>query len=103
MAYIYTGEHPVAGKTSEGADVFEGRFTDLVPDKRIVEVVEFESEDPAFAGEMTITTLLEDKPDGTEVTVLCENVPPGIRKEDHLQGINSSLKNLADFTEKTNR
>lgn len=101
MAYLYTAAHPVAGKTSEDADVFEGRFTELVPDKRIVEVVEFESEDPAFAGEMSITTLLVPGTGGTQVTVLCENVPPGIRRDDHLQGINSSLKNLADFTEKT--
>lgn len=100
MAYIYTAAHPVAGKTSEDRDIFEGRFTELIPDKRIVEVVEFESPDPAFTGEMSITTLLEPKPGGTEVTVLCENVPPGIRRDDHLEGINSSLKNLAGFTEK---
>ncbi len=100
MAFIYTAEHPVAGKTAEDRDVFEGRFAELVPDERIVEVVEFKSPDPAFAGKMSITTLLAAKPGGTEVTVLCENVPPGIRREDHLQGINSSLENLADFTEK---
>lgn len=100
MAYIYTAEHPVAGKTSEDADVFEGRFAELVPDQRIVEVVEFESHDPAFAGEMSITTILSPVDGGTEVTVMAENVPPGIRPEDHRQGIESSLLNLAEFTEK---
>jgi uncharacterized protein YndB with AHSA1/START domain len=100
MAYVYTAAHPVAGKTAEDRDIFEGRFTELVPGERIVEVVEFESDDPAFAGEMSITTLLAAKPGGTEVTVLCENVPPGIQRDDHLQGINSSLQNLAAFTEK---
>jgi uncharacterized protein YndB with AHSA1/START domain len=103
MAYIYTAEHPVAGKTTEHADIFQGRFAELVPNERIVEVVEFESADPAFAGEMSITTLLNAVPGGTEVTVRCENVPPGIRQEDHLQGINSSLENLAAFTEKADQ
>lgn len=100
MAYLYTAAHPVAGKTSEDVDIFEGRFAELIPDERIVEVVEFESDDPAFAGEMSITTLLKAVPGGTEVTVLAENVPTGIQPDDHRQGINSSLKNLAAYTEK---
>ena len=47
-----------AGKTSANADVFEGQFVELVPGERIVERVEFRSDDPAFAGAMTITTTL---------------------------------------------
>jgi uncharacterized protein YndB with AHSA1/START domain len=49
MAFEYANaDHRVRGKTSEHADVFQGRFLELVPDKRIVELVEFESDDPAF-------------------------------------------------------
>ncbi len=100
MAFIYTGTaHPVRGKTSEHADMFQGHFVELIPDERIVELIEFESADPAFAGGMTLTTNLIAVPGGTEVTVRCENVPPGIRPEDHQAGIASSLKNLAAFTE----
>jgi uncharacterized protein YndB with AHSA1/START domain len=100
MAFAYDGtEHDVPGKTSEHADVFEGRFLELAPDERIVEVVRFESEDPAFAGEMTITTTLTPVAGGTEVTIRCDNVPSGIRPEDHQIGIDSTLKNLAAFTE----
>ncbi|MEO5997773.1 MAG: SRPBCC family protein [Chitinophagaceae bacterium] len=91
--------HDVSGKTSEHADVFQGRFLELVPGKRIVELIEFESDDPAFAGEMTITTSLTSLGGGTEVTFLCENVPTGIQPEDHYEGMTSSLKNLAEFTE----
>lgn len=98
MAFIYedAGSH---GKTSDNADVFEGRFVELVPDRRVVEVVEFESDDPAFAGAMRMVTTLEPVAGGTRVTVSCENVPPGISEDDHREGIASSLANLAAFTE----
>ncbi|WP_018425914.1 SRPBCC family protein [Hoeflea sp. 108] len=98
MAFIYedAGSH---GKTSDNADVFEGRFVELVPDRRVVEVIEFESDDPAFAGAMRIVTTLEPVAGDTRVTVSCEDVPPGISEDDHREGIASSLANLAAFTE----
>jgi uncharacterized protein YndB with AHSA1/START domain len=100
MSFGYADkDHKVGGKTSEDADVFQGRFMELVPGKRIVELVEFESDDPAFAGKMTITTTLVPVPGGTEVTFTAENVPSGIRREDHYEGMASSLKKLAEFTE----
>lgn len=100
MSFAYTDtNHDVSGKSSEHADVFHGRFLQLIPGERIVEVVEFESGDPAFAGAMTITTNLVAVPGGTEVTILCENVPIGIKQADHDEGMASSLGNLAAFTE----
>jgi uncharacterized protein YndB with AHSA1/START domain len=87
------------GKTSDHTDVVRGRFLALIPNERIVQQAEFESADPAFAGTMTITWSLADVPGGTEVTVLCENVPEGIREEDHRTGMTSTLENLATFTE----
>ena len=91
--------HLVRGKTSEHADVFQGRFLELTPDRRIVELIEFESGDPAFAGAMTVTTTLVPVPGGTKVTFLCENVPVGIQPGDHYKGMMSTLKNLAAFTQ----
>ena len=100
MSFAYTDtEHDVRGKTSEHADVFEGRFLELVPDERIIERVAFESDDPAFAGTMRVTTTLAPVPGGTEVTIVCENVPSGIRPGDHQAGMESTLKNLAEFLE----
>lgn len=61
--------------------------------------VKFNSEDPAFSGEMIQKWLLEDVSEGTKVTIVCENVPEGIRKEDHDTGLRSTLENLAIFTE----
>ncbi|HEX8230356.1 MAG TPA: SRPBCC domain-containing protein, partial [Chloroflexia bacterium] len=56
---------------------------------------------PDFAGEMTITWHLADAAGGTEVTVLCEDIPTGIRLEDNELGSRSSLQKLAAFIERT--
>jgi uncharacterized protein YndB with AHSA1/START domain len=87
------------GKTSANEDVVEGRFVELVSDRLIVEAVEFQSDDPAFAGVMTITTTLEPVVGGTRVTIRCDDVPEGISAADHQAGLNSTLRNLAAFTE----
>lgn len=100
MAFVYAeAGHAVAGKTSEHADVFQGRFVELVPGERVVERVQFESADPAFAGAMTVMTTLTPVPGGTEVTIACSDVPAGIGAELHEAGIQSTLQNLAAFTE----
>jgi uncharacterized protein YndB with AHSA1/START domain len=101
MSFDYMdSQHEVAGKTSKHSDIFHGRFLELVPDKRIVEQVVFESGDPSFAGEMTITTTLVPVSGGTKVIFTAKNVPAGIRPEDHYKGMMSTLENLADFTQK---
>ena len=92
-------DHSAPGKTAEHADVVRGQFLELVPDERIVQLVEFESDDPALAGGMMMTWSLAVVPEGTEVTINCENVPAGIRKEDHDAGLSSTLENLAAFVE----
>jgi uncharacterized protein YndB with AHSA1/START domain len=92
-------DHRVAGKSSEHSDVVHGRFLELVPNERIVQLVGFESNDPRAAGEMKITWILTAVREGTQVTIRCENVPAGIRREDHEAGFESTLENLAAFTE----
>ncbi|AKQ66639.1 Aha1 domain family protein [Myxococcus hansupus] len=92
-------EHPAPGKSSEREDIVNGQFVELVPDARVVQRFEFESDDPAFAGTMTMTWKLTPRAEGTEVTIVCENVPAGIRQEDHLAGMTSTLANLAAFVE----
>lgn len=96
-------EHAAPGKTSPHVDIVRGRFVELIPDARIVQDVGFDSQDPAFAGTMTISWILAAVPDGTAVTVRCENVPAGVAKEDHDAGLRSSLSNLAALTERAHR
>jgi uncharacterized protein YndB with AHSA1/START domain len=87
------------GKTSEDTDTFQGRFVELIPDEKIVESIEFESHDPGFAGQMKMTTRLADAEDGTDVMILCENLPAGVRPEDNETGTRQSLQKLAALLE----
>jgi len=94
----YAGDAQASvGKTSERTDVSSGRFLALEPGKRVVQSVEFESDDAAFAGEMRLSWSFEVLPEGSRVTVTAENVPPGITEADHQAGLQASLENLARF------
>ena len=85
------------GKTTDDTDVVSGRFVELVPGERIVWAVDFEADDPAFAGTMTMTWTFAPEGAGTRVTVAATDVPSGIRPEDHQEGLESSLSNLAAY------
>jgi uncharacterized protein YndB with AHSA1/START domain len=100
MSLFYSAsDETYRGKTSEREDRFTARFVELTPPTRIVEAVTFESDDPAFAREMRMVVTFEEKDDGTEVTFLFENIPPGIRPEDNDAGTRSTLEKLARFVE----
>jgi uncharacterized protein YndB with AHSA1/START domain len=98
LALIYN-DRKAKGKTGANSDIVKGRFLELVPDHKIVEAITFESPDPSFAGEMIMTTELVSEKGATRVTFTATNVPEGITAEDHSAGMNSSLENLARFTE----
>lgn len=85
------------GKTTEHTDTYHGRFVKLVPDEQVIEVVEFETADPAMQGEMTIGMTLADVEGGTEISAVHENLPPGVSPEDNELGWRSSLSKLADL------
>ena len=88
------------GKTSAQTDTYHGRFVRLVPDTEVVQVVEFETADPALSGEMTITYALADDADGgTVLTGTHENLPPGVRPEDNELGWSQSIGKLAALVE----
>jgi uncharacterized protein YndB with AHSA1/START domain len=97
--YYPPSEQVYRGKTSEREDRFTARFVELTPSSRIVEAITFDSEDPAFSGEMTMVVTFEEKDGGTEVTFMFENIPPGIRPEDNDAGTRSTLEKLARFVE----
>jgi uncharacterized protein YndB with AHSA1/START domain len=88
---------PGHGKTTADTDVVESEFAELVPGQRIVQLVRFRSDDPAFAGTMRMVWDLEPAEGGTRVIFLAEDVPPGISKEDHDTGLRSSLENLKAY------
>jgi uncharacterized protein YndB with AHSA1/START domain len=89
------GEH--RGKTAEREDRYTARFLELTPPRRIVQAIRFDSDDPALAGEMTMTVMLEEVDGGTEVTLRFDGIPAGIRPEDNDAGTRSSLEKLARY------
>jgi uncharacterized protein YndB with AHSA1/START domain len=88
-----------SGKTTANSDVVEARYIEIVPQARVVQAVEFISDDPAFAGTMTTTWEVAARHDGTHVTIRAVDVPEGISAEDHAVGMASSLAQLAAFVE----
>jgi len=83
------------GKASADSDVVEVRYLDIVPDDRVVQAVDFVSDDPAFAGTMTMTWAVRAVDGGTRVEITAVGVPDGVGAEDHAAGLASSLENLA--------
>ena len=75
------------------------RFVELSPPRRIVEALTFDTADPAFFGEMTMTATFIEVPGGTKVTLLFEKLPPGLRPEDNEAGAEMSLNQLARYLE----
>jgi uncharacterized protein YndB with AHSA1/START domain len=88
------------GKTSAQTDSFHGRFVRLVPETEVVQAVEFESDDPAMQGEMTITYTLADAGAGTDLVGLHENLPPGVSPADNELGWSMSIEKLAGLVER---
>jgi uncharacterized protein YndB with AHSA1/START domain len=88
-----------AGKTSPQTDSFHGRFVRLVPDTQVVQTVEFETNDPAMQGEMTITYTLADAGSGTDLVGLHENLPRGVQPADNELGWSMSIDKLARLVE----
>ncbi len=88
------------GKTTDHTDTYHGHFVRLVPNEQVVEVMEFETADPAMRGEMTVTFMLEEaEGSGTNVLAIHENVPPGVSPADNETGWRMSLEKLARLAE----
>lgn len=95
---MLTYDDPSAsGKTEASSDVVEARVVELVTNDRVVQAVDFVSDDPRFAGTMTMTWSVRAVDDGTRVEITADDVPDGISAADHAAGMSSSLDNLARY------
>jgi len=99
ITLTYLERPPGSGKTTTDSDIVHVEFAELAAEERVVELVRFESDDPAFAGEMRLTTCFTPVADGTRVTMTAEQVPSGIGKEKHEASIAASLRELALLAE----
>jgi uncharacterized protein YndB with AHSA1/START domain len=87
------------GKTTAHTDTYHGRFVKLVTNEQVVEVVEFETTDPALHGEMTITITLADVDGGTDVLTVHDGLPSGVPTADNEAGWREALAKLAALVE----
>jgi uncharacterized protein YndB with AHSA1/START domain len=98
VSLTYSGDG--VGKTTAHTDTYSGYFAELVPDQKVVEVDEFESDDPDMRKPMTITVTLTDGVDGgTDLVAVHEGVPPGVSPADNEYGWTMSLAKLAALVE----
>lgn len=103
MRLTYKDPEDGRGKTSDDTDEIDVRFVRLIDGSRIEQAVTFESDDPVFSGVMRMTWTFEPAENGTLVTIRAEDVPSGIRPEDHQAGMNATLDGLASFLEGKSR
>lgn len=99
MVLTYSDASGAPGKATVDSDIVEARFVDIVPGERVVQAVDFVSDDPAYAGTMVMTWGITALDEGTRVDILAEDVPDGISSEDHAAGLASSLTKLAAYVE----
>lgn len=81
------------GKTSAHTDTCRGRFLRLVESELVVEALGFETDDPALAGEMTMTTMITPTDVGAIV------VPDAVPRVDNEVGMEMALTKLAALLE----
>ncbi|WP_330172367.1 SRPBCC domain-containing protein [Streptomyces sp. NBC_01498] len=89
------------GRSAPRRDTYHGHFARLVPGELVVEVLEFETDDAAMRGTMTMTTTLTDVDGGTEVRLVHEGVPDAVPAADNETGTRMSLDSLARLVEDT--
>lgn len=87
------------GKSSAHTDTYHGTFVELIPNRKVVQIMEFETDDPRMQGEMRVTYEITDNADGTLLHALHDSVPEGISPADNETGWRMSLAKLKHLLE----
>lgn len=99
--FSISSDSPADGRTVPVIGTFHGLFVKLVPNQRIVQLMEIETHDSSLRGRMTVTITLAECGEGcTEVAVQHKHLPRGIPEEDNEAGWNSALERLAGLVER---
>ena len=100
LVLTYTDASRAPGKATAESDIVEARYVEVTENVRVVQAVDFVSDDPALAGTMTMTWELSTVDGGTRIEITADDVPDSISREDHASGLASSLANLANYVER---
>ena len=87
------------GKTTAHTDTYRGRFVKLVPNEQVIELDQFETENPVLQGEMMITITLVDTAGGTDLIAVHDGLPPGVSTADNELGWRLALAKLTALVE----
>jgi len=96
LTYDSTAE---TGKSSAHTDTYHGRFVELIHNERVVQTLEFETDDPRMMGEMQVSYVLTEESGGTTLRAVHDFVPEGVSAEDNELGWRMSLDKLRRLVE----
>lgn len=86
------------GTEAEGYTI-EGRFTEFLPDERVIEEIRLAGTGPVDAGVMTLTISIELVQAGSKVTMQAIGMPRALEADAHRAALAASLRRLALLTE----
>lgn len=97
---LYYNDNEIGGKTRGNEDRFTAAFTEIKPCERIVQTINFKSDNNAFKDEMTMEVLFTNlDTNSTKVTIIFRNIPTGIDPKDNEDGTEQSLQKLKTYLE----
>ncbi|APE34135.1 activator of HSP90 ATPase [Nocardia mangyaensis] len=88
-----------ASGTEPQHDAYYGRFTTLIPDEKIVEVLEFVTEKPDISGAQMVAFTLSDTGNGTRLDIEHTGVPSGLSQADNEASWQLALTKLRAMAE----
>lgn len=88
-----------AGKSTAHTDTYHGYFQSITDGRHVKEQMEFETDDPAMRGMMTVSIELRDHGGATELDALHLDLPQGVDPADNELGWNEALDRLAALVE----
>jgi uncharacterized protein YndB with AHSA1/START domain len=98
---LFYKDSKTEGKTTGNEDRFSSIFTEIIPYKKIVQTINFQSDNKEFKDEMIMEVYLEEvDTDLTKVTIIFKNIPSGINPKDNEDGTGQSLEKLAHYLER---
>lgn len=83
------------GTTTAHTDTYAGHFAECVEPERLVELLAFESPDPAMQATMRIITTLAPVSGGTRLDATHEGLPDAVSASDNEMGWRDSMPKLA--------
>ena len=101
LVLTYADAATARGKATADSDIVEARFVDVVPGVRVVQAVDFVSDDSRLRGHHD-HDLGGDRgrTPGRALDIRADDVPVGVSAEDHAAGLGSSLADLATYVER---